>query len=146
MQAILFIGIPGSGKSTFYKAHLFDTHLRISMDLLNTRNKEQKLMEYARSVQQKVVIDNTNPTKSERKRYINWFKEKKYEVVAYFFEPNFEQSLTWNNQRVGKKKVSEVGIKSVLKKLERPTKLEGFDHLYTIRLNTEKQFEIVEKS
>lgn len=146
MQAILFIGIPGSGKSTFYKEHFFDTHLRISMDLLNTRNKEQQLMEFARSVQQKVVIDNTNPTMSERKRYINWFKEKKYKVVAYFFEPNFEQSLRWNSQRVGKKNVPEVGIRSVLKKLERPTKSEGFDHLYTITLNQKKQFEIVERS
>lgn len=51
MQAIIFIGIQGSGKSTLYKECFFNTHLRISMDLLNTRNKEQKLMEYARSVQ-----------------------------------------------------------------------------------------------
>lgn len=145
MQAIIFIGIQGSGKSTVYKEYFFDSHLRISMDLLNTRNKERKLMEYARAVQQKVVIDNTNPTASERKRYINWFKEKKYEVLAYFFEPNLERSLDWNSQRTGKKRVSEIGVKSVLKNLERPSKSEGFDRLYTIILNKEKQFEIVEK-
>jgi predicted kinase len=145
MQAIIFIGIQGSGKSTVYKEYFFDSHLRISMDLLNTRNKERKLMEYARAVQQKVVIDNTNPSASERKRYINWFKEKKYEVVAYFFEPDLERSLDWNSQRTGKKRVAEIGIKSVLKNLERPSKSEGFDRLYTITLNKEKQFEIVEK-
>jgi len=128
-----------------YKEYFFDSHLRISMDLLNTRNKERKLMEYARAVQQKVVIDNTNPSASERKRYINWFKEKKYEVVAYFFEPDLERSLDWNSQRTGKKRVAEIGIKSVLKNLERPSKSEGFDRLYTITLNKEKQFEIVEK-
>ncbi|MEL6944740.1 MAG: ATP-binding protein, partial [Bacteroidota bacterium] len=36
MQAILFIGIQASGKSTFYKERFFNTHVRISMDLLNT--------------------------------------------------------------------------------------------------------------
>lgn len=145
MQAIIFIGIQGSGKSTVYKEHFFETHLRISMDLLNTRNKEQKLMEYARSVQQKVVIDNTNPTKNERKRYIDWFKEKKYEVVAYFFEPDLERSLAWNSQRIGKQKVAKIGVKSVLKNLEHPSKSEGFDRLCIVTLNEKKQFEIVEK-
>ncbi|WMX14293.1 AAA family ATPase [Aureispira sp. CCB-E] len=146
MQAIIFIGIPGSGKSTFYKKHFFDTHMRISMDLLNTRNKELKLMAYARAVQQKVVIDNTNPTISERKRYIDWFKEKKYDVIAYFFEPDFERSLHWNNQRMGKKRVTEVGIKSVFKKLERPTLTEGFDRLYTVIFNAKTGFKIIENS
>lgn len=92
-----------------------------------------------------MVIDNTNPKASERKRYIDWFKEKKYEVVAYFFEPDLERSLDWNNQRTGKKRVSEIGVKSVLKNLERPNLSEGFDRLYTITLNKENQFEIVEK-
>ncbi len=146
MQAIIFIGVPGSGKSTFYKEHFFDTHMRISMDLLNTRNKELKLMAYARAVQQKVVIDNTNPTISERKRYIDWFKEKKYDVIAYFFEPDFERSLHWNNQRMGKKRVTEVGIKSVFKKLERPTLTEGFDRLYTVIFNAKTGFKIIENS
>ena len=36
MEMILFVGLPGSGKSTFYKNHYFNTHLRISNDLLKT--------------------------------------------------------------------------------------------------------------
>jgi len=42
MQIIIFIGIPASGKSSFYKELFFNSHIRISMDLLNTRNKEGK--------------------------------------------------------------------------------------------------------
>ncbi len=40
MEMIIFTGIPASGKSSFYKELFFNSHLRISMDLLNTRNKE----------------------------------------------------------------------------------------------------------
>ena len=77
MQAILFIGIQGTGKSSFYKERFFNTHLRISLDLLNTRNKEDGLIDFALKYQQRVVIDNTNPTQKDRKKYIDRFKEKK---------------------------------------------------------------------
>lgn len=46
MEAIIFCGIQATGKSTFYRQHFFDTHLRISMDQLHTRNKEGKLLDY----------------------------------------------------------------------------------------------------
>ncbi|MFN8578481.1 MAG: hypothetical protein U0354_16755 [Candidatus Sericytochromatia bacterium] len=39
MEAIVFIGAQGSGKSTFYKDKFFNTHMRISLDLLNTSEK-----------------------------------------------------------------------------------------------------------
>lgn len=60
---IIFIGIPASGKSSLYKEFFFNSHIRISMDLLNTRNKEGKLLRYCFETQSKMVIDNTNVTK-----------------------------------------------------------------------------------
>ena len=36
MEAIIFVGLPGSGKSSFYKERFFDSHVRISLDLLKT--------------------------------------------------------------------------------------------------------------
>ena len=44
MEGVIFIGIQASGKSTFYIENFFDTHVRISMDLLNTRNKELQFL------------------------------------------------------------------------------------------------------
>ncbi|MBN1315005.1 MAG: hypothetical protein JXA42_06040 [Anaerolineales bacterium] len=38
MQAVIFIGIQATGKSTFFKERFFNTHVRISLDLLKTRN------------------------------------------------------------------------------------------------------------
>jgi len=142
MEAIIFVGIPGSGKSTFYQQHFFDSHLRISLDLLNTRNKEQQLIDYALSVHQCVVIDNTNPNAAARQLYIPQFQAKKYKLIAYYFEPNYARACVWNAQRLGKKKIPEVGIRSVLKNIERPTYEEGFDEIFIINLNSKNEFVI----
>jgi predicted kinase len=40
MQAVIFIGIQGSGKTSYYAAHFLKTHMRLSLDMLKTRNKE----------------------------------------------------------------------------------------------------------
>ena len=42
MEAIVFIGLQASGKSSFYKERFFSTHVRISLDLLRTRNRERQ--------------------------------------------------------------------------------------------------------
>ncbi|HEV7348839.1 hypothetical protein [Telluribacter sp.] len=45
MQAIIFCGLQATGKTTFYRDHFLKTHIRISLDMLNTRNKETQFME-----------------------------------------------------------------------------------------------------
>jgi len=70
MQLIILIGIPGCGKSSFYKGQFFNSHLRLSLDLLKTRNKEQRFLNQALSLQQWIVIDNTNVLREERSKYM----------------------------------------------------------------------------
>ncbi len=38
MEAVVFCGIQGSGKTSFYRERLLATHVRISLDLLRTRH------------------------------------------------------------------------------------------------------------
>ncbi len=45
MEEVIFCGIQASGKTTFYRERFFDTHVRISLDLLRTRRREQLLLE-----------------------------------------------------------------------------------------------------
>lgn len=134
MLAIIFIGIQGTGKSTFYKENFFNTHLRISLDLLNTRNKENALIEYALQFQQRVVIDNTNPSKQDRQRYIKRFQERKYEIIGYYFKSSIKEALQRNSQRSPKKIVPEAGVRATLNKLELPSLNEGFDKLYYVKI------------
>ncbi len=61
MEAVIFMGLQASGKSSFYKENFFNSHIRLSMDLLNTRNRERKFLELSIETQAKVVVDNTNP-------------------------------------------------------------------------------------
>src|SRR5690349_16171329 len=88
MEAILFIGIQGSGKSSFYRERFFDTHVRISLDLLRTRHREQRMLELCLQTGQRFAIDKTNVTRDERARYIAAARQAKFGVVGYFFEPD----------------------------------------------------------
>ncbi|WP_044212481.1 AAA family ATPase [Flammeovirga sp. OC4] len=142
MELIIFTGIQGSGKSTLYKQEFFNSHIRVSIDLLNTRNKENKLLDFCFQTQSKIVIDNTNPSQEERAKYIELGKQFKYKIVSYFFESNYEECLERNNLRSGKERIPEVGLKSFLKKLSEPTFAEGFDELYYI---TQEQTKFVKK-
>lgn len=133
MECVIFIGIQASGKSTFYKEKFFRSHMRINLDMLKTRSRENIYLAASMKAKQSFVVDNTNPTIEDRKKYIELAKKHHVKVIGYYFEPNFELSQARNHLRNENEKVPDVGIKSTLKKLQPPTYAEGFDELYTVR-------------
>ncbi|HYF68767.1 MAG TPA: ATP-binding protein [Ohtaekwangia sp.] len=141
MQLVIFVGIPGCGKSTFYKEQFFSSHLRLSLDLLNTRNKEQRFLNLALSLQQQVVIDNTNVLREERNKYIAQAKEKRYEVIGYYFESILSDCLQRNEKRIGKDRIANVGVIAKFKQLQAPSFDEGFDKIYFVKIEGD-QFNI----
>ncbi|GAA0408277.1 ATP-binding protein [Paenibacillus motobuensis] len=143
MECVIFIGIQASGKSTFYKEKFFKTHMRINLDMLRTRNRENVFLQASIDTSLPFVVDNTNPTIEERKKYIDLAKTHKYKLVGYYFEPDYDLSYERNEKRQGNEKVPEVGIKSTLKKLEIPSYHEGFDELYIVR-SLHEEFEVEE--
>ena len=132
MEAIIFCGIQATGKTTFFKERFFNTHIRISLDQLNTRNKELRLIETCISIFHPFVIDNTNPSLEERAKYIAIAKANKFKVIGYYFQSKVSDALARNNQRTGKEKIPEVGIKGTYKRLNLPCISEGFDELYYV--------------
>jgi predicted kinase len=90
MEAVVFVGIPGSGKTSFFKERFFSTHVRISLDLLKTRHREQRLLEACLGAEQRFVIDNTNPTREERRKYIKSAAAAGYSVIGYYFQSKVE--------------------------------------------------------
>ena len=141
MEAVVFIGLQASGKSSFYQERFFSTHVRISLDLLRTRNRERRLLTVFLETQQPFVIDNTNPTREERAKYIAVAESAKYSVVGFYFRSKAKECLARNQQR--SERVPDVGILSSAKKLELPTREEGFDTLKYVRL-TEAGFVVEE--
>src|SRR5687767_5484122 len=110
MEMILLIGIPGSGKSSFYKKVFFHSHIRISLDMLRTRNREAKLMDFCFSTSMPFVIDNTNVSVEERNKYIESARRNKYQIYGYYFKADVKKCVDRNNRREGKEKVNEIAI------------------------------------
>jgi predicted kinase len=140
MEAIIFIGIQGAGKSTFYRERFFDTHVRISLDLLRTRNRERRLLELCLETGQPFVIDNTNPAAAERARYIAPSRAAGFAVLGYFFEPDPRGSFERNRQRA--RPVPPAGLFGALKRLEPPTAGEGFDRLRRVVVEPDGRFSV----
>ncbi|MEJ3718196.1 AAA family ATPase [Paenibacillus polymyxa] len=141
MECVIFIGIQASGKSTFYKERFFKTHMRINLDMLKTRNRENMYLQTSIETMQRFVVDNTNPTVEERKKYIDVCKNKGFKIIGYYFEPDYAESIKRNEQRTGKEYIPEIGIKSVMSKLEVPSYEEGFDEIYSV-ISSEGTFRI----
>lgn len=135
MEAVIFIGVQGAGKSSFFKERLFHSHVRISLDLLKTRHREWELFQVCLETRQRLVIDNTNPTREERSKYIAAAREANCRVVGFYFQSKTEDCLFRNNQRLEAERVPDVAIFSTAKKLELPTYDEGFDQLFYVLLS-----------
>lgn len=141
MQLVLFIGAQATGKSTFYKQNFADTHIRLNLDMLKTRHREQCLFQACLQAKQALVIDNTNPTAADRARYIVPARAAHFRVCAYYFISDLPSALARNATRTGKACIPEVGIRATFKKLEPPEYTEDFDEIYHIYLRENGDFD-----
>ncbi len=69
-ELIIFIGLPGAGKSRFYQSRFAQSHALISKDLMsnNRRSKTERQAQLAHDLINggNVVIDNTNISRPQR--------------------------------------------------------------------------------
>jgi predicted kinase len=135
LQAIIFTGIQATGKSTFYQRQFFRTHIRINLDMLRTRHREQILLSACIEAQQPFVVDNTNPTRENRAVYIEAAKAADFEIVGYYFQSKAREAIERNAHRPTEEQVPEVGIWGCAGRLEIPSIDEGFDRLYYVWIN-----------
>lgn len=140
MEAVIFVGIQGVGKSTFYQQRFADTHVRINLDLLKTRQREKLLLEACIAAQQSFVVDNTNPRVADRARYIVPAKAAGFRVIGYYFESSLREALTRNRQRSPSSVVPDKAISATQRRLQTPRMDEGFDALYGVTLNASNEF------
>lgn len=144
MEAVILVGVQGAGKTTFYRERFFDTHVRINLDMLKTRKREQLLLAACLEAGQSFVVDNTNPQASDRARYIALARAKGFRVIAYFFDVPLRDAMHRNNQRKLQKKIPPVAVAGTHKKLELPRKEEGFDQIFTVQVTEPAGFLVKE--
>ena len=132
-QAVIFIGIQSSGKSTFYQRHLSNLgYVHISLDVLKTRNRESQMLAECINEGKSFVVDNTNPEMTDRARYITKAKEHGYHIIGIFFQSIVRACIVRNDKRGGK--VPTKAIAATSNKLHLPSYSEGFDELFFAKI------------
>ncbi|KAE9421799.1 hypothetical protein Angca_003072, partial [Angiostrongylus cantonensis] len=133
-ELIVIVGFPGSGKSTFAKK-LEEDHgyMVVNRDTLGTW---QKCCEHARAYLRggkSVVVDNTNPNKEARSRYIALAREMKapcrcFELTCNIHHAGHNVKFRQLTQKVSNE-VSTMVLRMYASKYEKPELSEGFDSI-----------------
>jgi predicted kinase len=142
---VLAIGLPGSGKSSWFKRHKITP---LSSDLLRallfddpTEQRFQDLvfsnlrsMLKARLIARRPMnyVDATNLSPHERNGWIKLAKDYGYEVQAVFFDVPVEVCLERNQRR--ERKVPEDAMRRMAGKMKQPTFEEGFSKITVVKV------------
>lgn len=136
---MILIGLPASGKTTFYRERFAGTHDHVSKDLMrNTHHPERRqrqLIAESLGGGRSVVVDNTNATMAIRAALIGDARAHGARVIGYFFPTETADALGRNRSREGRERVPDVAIFTVRKRLQPPRREEGFDELYLVRVD-----------
>ncbi len=144
MEAVIFVGLQASGKSSFYRERFFRTHLRINLDMLKTRHREKRLMEVCLETSLPFVIDNTNPSVANREPYIAAAKAKGYRIGCYYFQSKIEDCKRRNAVRPESERIPLPGILGTSSRLKIPSRGEGFDEIRFVRIDEAGGFVVEE--
>lgn len=135
----ILVGAQASGKSTFCRLRLADSHTVVSKDAFpNARNRQRRqlrLIGEALAQGRSVVVDNTNPSAQEWHPLIGAAREHGAAVVGYWFPLDREASLARNAARDDRTRVPDVGMYTTFKRLRRPRLADGFDGLFAVRFD-----------
>ena len=132
-RCVLFIGLQASGKTTFYQER-FANLVHVNLDTLRTRNREKILLDKCFAAGVSFVVDNTNPTREARARYIIRAKENGYRITGYYFQSSISACKERNSHRTGKALLPVSALASTHNILQVPEWDEGFDELYYVRI------------
>jgi predicted kinase len=147
VDCVILIGLPGAGKTTFFRERLAATHDHVSKDALGNNRRpdrrQQQLLEESLAAGRSVVVDNTNPSAAIRAPLIATARRHGAAVVGYFFPTDARDALRRNRVREGRARVPDVAIFTTRKRLEPPSYDEGFDRLFVVTLDEARRvFEI----
>lgn len=135
MEAIILIGIPASGKSTYCRQNLFDSHVRINRDMLRTRHRAAVLLQACAGAGIAFVSDNTNVSVAERAPVIATARAAGMRVLGLYFQSNVADCAERNDGRDERSRVPGVAIGARKRDLELPRLDEGFTELRFVRVD-----------
>jgi predicted kinase len=138
-DAIIFVGLQGSGKTTYFNHHFAATHQHISRDVQKTVERETTLVRECLRSGRSFVLDDTNATRATRALYIREAKAAGFNIVAYFFDTPVRTAIGRNNHRKDKKPIPVPAILRAAKGLQPPSPEEGIDEIRIIKPESKSQ-------
>jgi len=142
---VLAIGLPGSGKSSWFKRHnIRPLSSDLLRELLFDDAQEQRFQDLvfsnlrsmlkARLVARRPVnyVDATNLTPHDRHSWIKLAKDYGYDVQGVYFDVPVEVCLERNQKR--ERVVAEDVMRRMAGKLKAPTFEEGFSKITVVRV------------
>lgn len=127
-NAIMMIGYPGSGKTTFTeKLKDYDV---LHGDDFKIESKLKKELKNKLDLGKSVVLDATNYNKKKRKVFLDIIKSYKIPIKAVHMNTSFEESFYRNSLR--DKKVPKIAFYVYRKRFEPPSLDEGFDEIVLV--------------
>ena len=146
IEAVIFVGLPAAGKTTFYQQRFAATHAHVSKDLWpNSGDKaarQARELKAALSAGRSIVVDNTNPTVADRALVIAAAHEHGARVIGYYFAAEPREAVGRNRGREGTARVPNVAIFTTAKRMVVPARTEGFDELYRVTVAAEGGFDV----
>jgi predicted kinase len=147
-ECVILIGLPGSGKTSFYRERFADTHHHVSKDLwpnaANREARQRREIQHALVEGRSVIIDNVNASAGDRAPLMTIARAHGAKVIGYFFVVTTRQAVARNAERTGRQRVPNVAIFTAAKRLNPPTFEEGFDELFRVELTPERGFAVQE--
>jgi predicted kinase len=147
---VLAIGLPGSGKSTWFKRHdIVPLSSDMVRSLLFDDVREQRFQDLvfsnlrsmlkARLIAKRPMnyVDATNLTPQERAHWIKLAKDYKYEVQAVFFDVPLEVCVERHQRR--DRVVPEDVMRRMAAKLKPPSFQEGFSKITVVRVKKKEE-------
>ena len=131
---VLMCGPPSCGKTTFVRTHLPEfTH--INRDTLKSMDRCEQVLRESLQNGQSAIIDNTNPDRASRKRFIDAARSFDGKLLCIHWRVTKELALHLNQVRVQAtrgqvKRIPTIVYHMWFEKYEPPIQNEGFDRIY----------------
>ena len=135
-ELVILIGLPGAGKTSFYRERFARTHVHVSNDLMRNRRdrrtRQLALIDAALAEGRSVVVDNVNATLADRAVLIEAGRRRGATIVGYVLDVPVPECLQRNDSRTGRARVPKVAIYAAAKRFQPASETEGFDRLYRV--------------